>query len=114
MRLLDEWSWAVGFFEGEGTITASKNRGWNKDRYYITVGVHQNQIEPLERFQKVVGIGRLYGPYAARGISTNPYYRWTAQVESEVIALLQEMYEHLSVRRREQIDRALALTGRVI
>jgi len=91
--------WAVGLFEGEGTAYVSY-RGRN------TLGAPQvalvtTDIDVLRRFKRVVGVGRIYGPYQNKK-KQKPYWRWATHTWEEGLAVLHSFYPHLGERRRAQ------------
>lgn len=61
----EELAWAAGLFEGEGCITFSlgKRAGHKHPqlRAELVLGINDRDI--IERFQNIVGVGGLYGPY---------------------------------------------------
>lgn len=55
-----ELAWAAGFFDGEGTTCCVFNNEYRS----IRLSVPQNEVEPLERFQRAIGgLGVIYPPY---------------------------------------------------
>ncbi len=54
-----EIAWAAGFFDGEGSFTATYPS--NVRRHYLRVSVAQQDTELLERFQSIIGgVGNIY------------------------------------------------------
>lgn len=97
MRSFDpEVAWAAGFFEGEGSITASGGR--------LTVRIHNTDTEPLERFASIVVFGEVYGPYERNdrdGYKRKPFWAWVAQ-EYDALEVLELLWPWLSARRHGQ------------
>src|SRR5262245_61060169 len=54
----EQLAWAAGFFDGEGCVTSSDNRS-ARPMLFIT----QHDPRVLRRFWKVIGQGKVYGPY---------------------------------------------------
>lgn len=91
-----EWAWAAGFYEGEGTlIMHGQNRG-----YQFQIG--QKDPEPLNRFQQIAGCGAIYGPYE-NGTPNRIVYSYRITKARNVLWVVSNMWEWLSVRRQEQI-----------
>lgn len=90
-----ELAWAVGFFDGEGSITLARQR-------YVTCSATQIRIEPLERLQAALGLGRLY-PVDGRGA-----FHWITTYDAEGRAALKLLLPHLSAPKREQAEKVLA------
>lgn len=101
-----EVGWAAGFFDGEGTAYASRNR---EGRSYLVFTASQAEREPLERLQRLVG-GRLYRK-TPRKNDLSSREIWTLHVakRAEVALFLELVYPHLCSIKRLQTDRARAL-----
>lgn len=70
-----ELAWAAGFFDGEGCVTAFHEKGRANPKHRLCLFVAQaGTVEHLERFQKIVGVGNIAGPYYRDG--KQPYYQW--------------------------------------
>lgn len=79
---MEELFWAAGFIDGEGNIRWNKNKipkEGNRTRAYGSPVLQVAQIDRLvlERLQKALGVGRIYGPYEAKG-NRQPYYQYAA------------------------------------
>ena len=91
-----EVAWAAGFFEGEGTITASNGR--------LVVRLNNTDPEPVYQFAKILGFGDVYGPYhydARDGYERKPFWVWLA-VEYEALDVIELLWPWLTPRRRGQ------------
>jgi hypothetical protein len=96
MDVIDEFSWAVGFWEGEGTVNSpNKGRGFE-------MSASQKYTEPLQRVQLAFGCGKLYGPY-----NNGKIYRWIVSGNNARI-LMSRVYPHLSKRRQIQVTEILS------
>lgn len=94
----DGFSWAVGYFEGEGYIDTKRPR--------LVVG--STDRDALEQFVEIVGVGKVMGPYHDGNPKHKPHYRWTISRWEEVAPLLRRMLPHLHSRRREAAEHLLA------
>lgn len=86
-----EWAWAAGFYEGEGSISTSGR--------HLHMSLSQVNLEPLERYLRIVDRGKIYGPY--KGNRKNPIYTWQVQGQGAVDVFL-GMADQLSERRLTQ------------
>lgn len=93
--------WAAGLFEGEGTVTTSRNRR--------RLCVRMVERSSIDRFFAIVGRGRVYGPYAntsaeARdGYQRSDVFMWVAEQE-DADAVAAMLRPHLTPWRRERLD----------
>jgi hypothetical protein len=79
MAIKAELAWCAGLYDAEGCTTIGKQ---DKRRY---VHLTLNQKEPagvLEKFGKIIGVGRLHGPYARQTKTGKLSYRWDYQIQS--------------------------------
>jgi hypothetical protein len=76
----EERAWAAGFFDGDGSVGAYRQRTKRSEYLVLAAAVTQaaesGTVENLARFQRVAGAGSVNGPYAPRGWSRLPQYRW--------------------------------------
>jgi hypothetical protein len=92
----EEIAWAAGLFDGEGSITLSDDA--------LHVRMRNTDLELIERFHDIIGVGAVYGPYTRRerdGVGRKPVWDWVAREEDGLDALAM-MWSWLSARRREQ------------
>jgi len=85
MATPEEIAWAAGLFDGEGSIT-------NTDRD-LQLLLKNTDFELVERFERVVARGRVYGPYTHRPADRyprKPYWMWVAHGDAahDVVDLL--------------------------
>lgn len=95
----EDLAWAAGFFDGEGhtRMYSAGIRMEIAQAYDCTV---------LERFQKAVGAGKVYGPYT--NAAGNPKWQYVASGrESRRIVL--KLWPWLGVIKRNQIIAAARL-----
>ena len=97
---MDEFAWACGFFEGEGSILYTPFDRPKQTRRGLEIS--QKEREPLDRFQAAVGVGRIYGPYP------NGMHMWKLSRWDELEPLLRRMLPGLCTRRRERAELLLA------
>lgn len=95
-----ELAWAAGFFDGEGCSTIRIN---GSGSHKIFISTSQNNRTTLERFQKAVGVGRIYGPYGDHAMYTHQVYNW-----KEVNFMFGLFWNYLSAQKREQFKRRWA------
>ena len=97
----EDLAWAAGFFDGEGCVTFNRSRGRNS----IVVSIRQHHPEVLEKFARVVGVGKVSGPYK----SGSGGDCWSFQVSGfercQFIAAL--LWEWLGTPKRDQFARHL-------
>lgn len=101
-----DFSWAVGLFEGEGCIHVG-SRKRNETRHRLELNMTDADV--VERFQKIVGVGVIDGPYPPRGTERKQRYTWRTYRQHEIKELLERMYPLLSARRRRKADEMFAL-----
>lgn len=67
-------AWAAGLFDGEGTTGFYKR--------VMVVSINQVDRWVLDKFQKIVGLGKVYGPYKRPNPKHAPIYHWaTGKIE---------------------------------
>ena len=94
--------YAAGLFEGEGNVTSYKTRA--------TAQIAMTDLEPLERFQSAVGMGRAMGPYGPYQPNRKAFWRWAVTSQVEVVRLGELLSPLLSPRRRLQFE-AVVIQG---
>lgn len=102
----EDLAWAAGFFEGEGCVRAAQDKQnkslWEGRTYF---DVSQSDREMLDRFQRIFGCGKVYGPYSKP--NRLPYYRFFVVNFEQVQMLVILLWPWLSQRRRAQATLAL-------
>jgi len=102
----EELAWAAGFWDGEGSCGCyGKNDGRKRvaSDIYLRASVNQNRREPLDRFVRAVGVGKIYGPYIPTKnlLSQNP--QWSYQVSGKAVdTLFDLLWPWLCDPKREQ------------
>lgn len=98
---IDE-SWAVGLFEGEGSIvTDRRNR-----QLRVCLSLCSTDKDVLDRFHKVVAVGHVRGPYRFKH-STKDTWVWSAAKTNDVERLLLSWVSILGNRRQAKAKSAL-------
>ena len=112
---MQELYWAAGFLEGEGSFMCTpRGRLWvsgrtNKRNHggHPIITCVQVQKQPLERLQKVIG-GHIKLKPARQ--NSNTQAAWLLNVTGpQAPAWMMTLWTLMSPRRREQIERALAI-----
>lgn len=95
-------AWAAGFFDGEGWVSAARyNRKTGGMTSTPVVGVGQAEPELLDRFQTIVGVGKVVGPHA------NGMCAFKAHGLDKVTAVAEALWPWLGTRKRDQFARVL-------
>lgn len=98
-----ETAWAAGLFEGEGSLS------WSRDRRglrYPTAALGMTDFDVVEKFSRMAGVGRLY-TYAARSERHKDQRHWSVSGAAAVDVarvLLPHFGERRGGRARELID----------
>jgi hypothetical protein len=101
-----EFAWAVGLFEGEGSIHVSVRKGGWIDRKLSLTSVDEDVIR---RFRLAVGVGTVTGPYTDRRGNRQPVWRWDCSRWNDIERVLRQMLPQLCSRRRKKAEEMLAL-----
>jgi hypothetical protein len=97
-------AWAAGFFDAEGTIGVYGD----PRRPQVTMEIAQASAgtvpETLDRFQRIVGVGKVAGPQIARSPwSKLPQYRWRLTRFADIERVVAMLYQHADVVKRERM-----------
>lgn len=106
----DSFAWAAGLFDAEGSTSLSdrsSHAGYKAIEAGVTQGSGAGIPQELARFQQVVGVGRIYGPYEQDG-ANEPIYRWRAYTAVDVRNVLHVLQPWLGDVKRKQAHSALA------
>lgn len=104
MKAEADISWAAGFFEGEGCFYLVRRKP-GQGRNSASASLKQVNLEPLLRFQSVVG-GRIHGPYAG-GENRQDIYQWQASGDRAVAGVVDMLWDGLSTKRRREACKVL-------
>jgi hypothetical protein len=100
MGTAEEIAWAAGLFEGEGCFTHAHG--------LVNARLQMTDLDILERFGRIAGVGYIYGPYeyeggrAQRGSLAGCGWR-TAMTAQEVVRLLAPWLGDRRLRRAEEL-----------
>ena len=78
-------AWAAGLFDGEGYVGVKSGGCSASNKKYLTASVSQKDRRALDIFQRVVGSGKIRGPYRTK----NPVYVWSVSSLSEILRLFE-------------------------
>lgn len=100
-------AWAAGFFDGEGYIGINAARRTRHLTRSFTLTTTLGQVDPMvvREFAKIVGEGKVYGPYDHRQKGHRPHMLWSTSgpASARVLMLLSPYLKH----KRSQADIAL-------
>jgi LAGLIDADG-like domain len=104
-----ELAWAAGFFDGEGCFA-------NNGTKYGTMRVNVSQItrEPLERFQKALGVEATIH-FKKNGGVTHPerrIYQFVVTADENVLGVVKLLWPYLCGPKRRQAIRMLSKRAR--
>lgn len=87
-------AWAAGLFDGEGSTSLLKTQ---RDKYqYPRMCITQKHTEVLEKFQSIVGVGKIYKS------KTRNIYSLDIYKKEDVIECLNIMWPYLSEIKKNQ------------
>ena len=97
-------AWCAGLYEGEGSMASYLRTTSSKWRPQPTIrlGIDMTDLEPLETFEDIMQLGKIYGPYHRNNKIAKPMYRYHTDVLSEITTILGRISWWLSPRRKEQ------------
>lgn len=101
-------AWAAGLFEGEGCVRYWRTgaRQWGTPQ--MSIGM--TDLDVLQSFHRIVGVGTLNGPYRKNGgpnKNYKPQWVWTARNFENVQALIAAFWPWLQSRRRQRAVQVL-------
>ncbi|HUQ42165.1 MAG TPA: hypothetical protein VM052_06670, partial [Candidatus Limnocylindrales bacterium] len=106
----DAWAaWAAGLFDGEGwscTYAHRSHAGYVSGEIGVSQSAPRGEPEVLTRFNLVVGVGRIYGPYEQDG-ATMPVWRWKATAQRDVETVVARLWPWLDQVKRDQAETTL-------
>jgi hypothetical protein len=100
--------WAAGFWDGEGSCgcyVKSDGRARIASGWTLRVHIFQNHREPLDRFAKAMGVGRVYGPYV-QATKKNEHYNYQCTGEATKV-IFDLLLPWICEPKRQQILAAL-------
>ena len=112
---MDDFSWFVGLYEGEGCVQAASKPGrkeGKENRYWnLCMVIKMTDEEPIARAAKFLGVKYKIQEEASRvGKGYKPIYRVrkSGGLKGELYDLMMRMKPHLCQRRQEQFDAVIA------
>ena len=94
-----KYAWCAGFFDGEGTTTTTQAR---RDKYnYIKMTITQKDKEVLEKFERIVGKGKIYF------CKSKNVYSWNCYKKEDVLEVIKLLWQYLGTQKQEQILKAI-------
>lgn len=96
-----ERAWAAGFWDGEGHASVSKDGS-------TSFQVQQTELSILERFQRIVGCGKIYGPYEKPHKTQKPYWQLCFTSVGAGQQVFDCLQPYLYKTKREQFERTFA------
>lgn len=111
-------SWAIGLFEGEGSIVTNRYGRSKHGQVVLTIQVTDKDI--LQRFYNIVKVGNLRGPYNNKGPNTHKgqiykkVWVWSCGTSVDVIKLLTRWLPLLGKRRKQKAKEAIKLANKSI
>jgi hypothetical protein len=106
-----ELAWVAGLIEGEGSFIVTGRSG-RPNGCRARVQMQSTDHDVLVRLRETIGTGVInpVGPRAGHGAAgaRKPCWGYALNAMRDVIALMRQLYPHMGLRRRAQIDTALA------
>lgn len=106
---LASYAWAAGLFDAEGSVSLGRHRTHAR---YEVIDASVTQVGPgvvpeeLLRFQVLVTLGKIYGPYA-QGSTTGSVYRWRLSRADHIRTVLHLIGPHIGSTKSAQAREAL-------
>lgn len=105
-------AWLAGILEGEGYFGAQKSlRPSGNYSKRISVRLEMTDEDIISRVADITGIGNI-GEYHRPGYRIS--YYWQVQSKTDASCIMRLIYPYMGKRRREQIERCMALIGLAI
>lgn len=115
MSAFDRWkaeniAWASGLFEGDGCISRNITTKRSKQYNYWKIMLASTDYDVLERFQSIIGFGRIYRQKRQKDY-WKPAWQWNTYRQPELYAALAAMFTFFASRRRAKALEALVEMG---
>ena len=94
--------YVAGLYEGEGSCGSYTNPNRSKQYRQYSAKIDMKDLFPLEEVLRIIGFGKIYGPYRKKN-STTIYYTYQIAKFEYVQAFLVMIFPWLSPRRQEQV-----------
>ena len=107
----DGVAWAAGYFDGEGCLHSRKTAsddGGRSSASHLTwrMTISSTDLDMLEKFRDVFGIGAIYGPRTGEG--RKPIWVWKVASPAKIYAICAAMLPFLCARRAEKFAEFMA------
>ncbi|MEK6208284.1 MAG: hypothetical protein AABM32_11655 [Chloroflexota bacterium] len=96
-----DFSWAAGFFDGEGWANRSGRGVQSRINHASLDGIPV----VLTKFQRIVGVGRIQGPVIVEG--KKPLYYWIATSRPDLLRVVERIAPWLCPVKRAEFERTL-------
>lgn len=93
----EDWAWAAGIFDGEGSF-GNVNKRMNPRIQVGQTYKHRGTPDMLTRLQELFG-GRVWGPYKQKG-NRRDHYLWSSIGYERTQAVLCMTWKHLGLQKR--------------
>jgi Sigma-70, region 4 len=93
-RPVSEIAWAAGLFEGEGSISLSRNQ--------IRLKLGMTDGDVVQRFADIAGCGRVYVREEMRRVHWKPCWYWEVARRADCVAVMAALLPYLGERRTER------------
>lgn len=107
----EELAWAAGFIDGEGHIgthECQKSRPTDQRNYVaISINVSQCNRQPLDRLQKTLELGKVWGPYKKKNKTHSDFYLFSVTGIERTQQALAKIWEWLGDIKKVQATEAL-------
>ena len=102
-------AWAAGFWDGEGNVSLTYRQfGPNTPKIpRVVIQVAQVHTEVLEKFQSIIGMGKINGPYKPKTKNSQPYYVWRLEGVPHLNGFRKIIAPYLGSIKLKQIDDAI-------
>lgn len=96
-----EIGWAAGLYEGEGTIGVHPPYG-------VRLIIKMTDLDVLVRWQRVIAIGKIYGPYQPKNPKHKPTWELRVANWRDIIDVCAKLLPWMCSRRQAQMEAVLA------
>lgn len=109
MASVEEWAWAAGLFEGEGSIySMDRCKDGHHQLPVMRLSLQMTDRDVVERFCRIVECGKVGGQRRFGREHHKPTYMWLISRRSEIERLLRAMLPWFGERRAAKARSTLA------
>ena len=101
--------WLVGLIEGEGCFVLSEDKR-RPGTYTVKIQVESTDHDVIFRLEKLLNGNVIESNYPSKFKAfpnAKDSWRWTVSTKKQVAHVISLVYEHLSIRRKQQADRLI-------